>query len=134
MPQFWAVLECPQEHTVFLIMIDMDTIENDVLVFFEKALGRKLKIFSSLADFCKNEDDAYYLFLEFFENFKIEKGSLDLDKFFYARANFWDIIRFKKVRQDEKQKITIEHLIKVAEKKEWFDPPLPQESFLDTRD
>lgn len=100
----------------------MDTLENDVLVFFKKALGNKLELSSSLTDFCKNEDDAFYLFLEFFEKFKIEKGNLDVDKFFYPKAKFFDIFRFKKTNQDEKPKISIKHLIKVAEKKEWFDP------------
>ncbi|WP_413998088.1 DUF1493 family protein [Flavobacterium sp. W1B] len=100
----------------------MNTIENDVLIFFKKSLSNKLTLSSNLTDFCKNEDDAFYLFLEFFEVFKIEKGNLDVDKYFYSKSSFWDMIRFKKVKQEEKPKITIKHLIKVAEKKEWFDP------------
>jgi hypothetical protein len=100
----------------------MNTIENDVLIFFKKSLSNKLTISSNLTDFCKNEDDAFYLFLEFFEVFKIEKGYLDVDKYFYSKSSFWVMITFKKVEQEIKPKITIKHLIKVAEKKEWFDP------------
>lgn len=101
----------------------MDTIEYNVLLFFKKALlNNKLTKSSFLTDFCKNEDDAFYLFSEFFEKFKIEKGNLNVDKYFYAKSSFWDFITFKKVVQEDKPKITIEHLIKVAEKKEWFDP------------
>lgn len=100
----------------------MNTIENDVLIFFKKSLSNKLTISSNLTDFCKNEDDAFYLFLEFFEVFKIEKGYLDVDKYFYSRSSFWDMITFKKVKQDEKTKITIGHMIEVAKRKEWFDP------------
>jgi hypothetical protein len=101
----------------------MDTIEYNVLAFFKKALlNNKLTKFSFLTDFCKNEDDAFYLFLEFFEKFKIERGNLNVDKYFYPKSSFLDFITFKKVIQEDKPKITIEHLIKVAEKKEWFDP------------
>lgn len=100
----------------------MSTIENDVLIFFKKSVSNKLALSSNLTDFCKYEDDAFYLFLEFFEVFKIEKGNLDVDKYFYPKATFWDIIRFKKVKQDEKPKITIGHMIEVAKRKEWFDP------------
>ncbi|SFJ76579.1 DUF1493 family protein [Myroides guanonis] len=100
----------------------MNILENDVLVFFKKAVSSKLTMSSSLTDFCKNEDDAYYLFLEFFEKFEIEKGYLDLDKFFYPKASLWGVIRLKRNDYDDKPKITIQHLIKVAKKKEWFDP------------
>lgn len=107
---------------VFLTTINMSTIENDVLIFFKKSVSNKLTLSSNLTDFCKYEDDAFYLFLEFFEVFKIEKGNLDLDKYFYSKSSFWDIIKLKKVKQDEKPKITIEHMIEVAKRKEWFNP------------
>lgn len=101
----------------------MDTIEYKVLDFFKKALlNNKLTKFSFLTDFCKNEDDAFYLFLEFFEKFKIEKGNLNVDKYFYPKLKLLDLIKFKKINKESKPKITIEHLIKVVEKKEWFDP------------
>lgn len=100
----------------------MSTIENDVLIFFKKSVSNKITLYSNLTDFCKDEDDAFYLFLEFFDIFKIEKGSLNVDKYFHPRSSFWNLITFKKVKHEEKPKITIEHLIKVAEKKEWFEP------------
>lgn len=107
---------------VSLITINMSTIENDVLIFFKKSVSNKLTLSSTLTDFCKYEDDAFYLFREFFEKFKIEKGNLNVDEYFYAQPSFLDFVTFKKVVQENKPKITIEHLIKVAEKKEWFDP------------
>ena len=101
----------------------MNEINNEVLVFFKKALiNNRLSESSCINDFCKDEDDAFYLFLEFFDIFKIEKGNLDLDKYFYSKTNFWDRILLKKIKQDEKQKITIKHLIEVAKTKHWFDP------------
>jgi hypothetical protein len=61
----------------------MNTLEHNVIFFFKKALlNNQLTKSSFLTDFCKNEDDAFYLFLEFFEKFKIEKGNLDVDKYY----------------------------------------------------
>lgn len=101
----------------------MEKLDNEVISFFRKALSNsKLSKSSYLNDFCKNEDNAYYLFLEFFESFNIEKGHLDLDKYFYSKSVFFDIFKLAKPSQSTKPKISIAHLIKVAEKKEWFDP------------
>ncbi|WP_306350861.1 DUF1493 family protein [Flavobacterium sp. '19STA2R22 D10 B1'] len=100
----------------------MNELEKDVLLFFRKALNKEIRVSSNLSDFCKYEDDAFYLFLEFFEKFKIKKGYLDLDKYFYKTPKFWDIIRFKKIKQKQKQPITIGHMIEVVKKGEWFDP------------
>ena len=100
----------------------MDKIKYNVIFFFKKALNKKIDENSFINDFCKDEDDAFYLFLEFFEKFEIKTGNFNLDKYFNSNNTFWDII-FKKNKTEYKikPKIPISHLIEVAIKKEWFD-------------
>lgn len=45
-------------------------IENKGLLFLSKKVSKKIDENSYLTDFCTNEDDAYYLFLDLFLNLK----------------------------------------------------------------
>ncbi len=104
--------------------IRMDIIETEVLLFFKKALNKKIQTSSYLNDYCKNEDDAFYLIYEFFDKFNIEKGNLNLDKYFNYKRTLYDKLFFKNVSNKitNKPKITISHMIEVAKRKEWFEP------------
>lgn len=100
----------------------MMTIENQVIDFFKRKISKKIDKNSYITDYCKNEDDAYYLFLEFFSEFNIEQGNLNLDKYFYKKKPFY-LFSFKKNEEEinKKKSISIKHLIEVAISKRWFD-------------
>lgn len=73
-------------------------------------------------------DEALFLFERFFKRFEIDKGYINLDDFFNPlpalnlRYIFNHLILRRKLRLEQKKIITLEHMIKVAEKKEWFNP------------
>jgi len=71
-------------------------------------------------------EDAIDIFEDFFTKFSIEKENLfDVNKYFYNFGFFEAIFirNFGKNKNYEKKTpITVSHLIKVAEKGEWFDP------------
>lgn len=72
-------------------------------------------------------DEAFFLMQEFFAEFNIHKGYIDIDKFFnplpiISLNHILNIFGLKHIKYPQKPKITIEHLIKVAKKNEWFDP------------
>lgn len=106
----------------------MDKLEKEVIFFFKK--NKVVK--SDEIDNIINQpdylaDEAFFLMEDFFVKFNINKGYIDIDKFFNPLPNlnfknFFNIFRLKKRRYPDRPKITIEHMIKVAEKKEWFDP------------
>lgn len=104
-------------------------IEEQVIDFFRKRISKKIDKDSYITDFCKDEDDAYYLFLDFFSEFNIENGYLNLDDYFFQNGNFlYKIIKYFnnngsiKNEKNEKKQISIKHLTEVAIKKQWFDP------------
>ena len=71
------------------------SIEDKVLLFFNKKVSKKIDKNLYLTDFCTNEDDAYYLFLDFFSEFEIEEGYLDLDMYFYKSNSFlYNIVKY----------------------------------------
>lgn len=106
----------------------MDELEKKVIDFFNKNnIVKNDKIDSIINKPNYFADEAFYLMEEFFVKFNIDKGYIDIDKFFnplptLSFKHFLNIFGLKKTEYPEKPKITIEHLIKVAEKKEWFDP------------
>ena len=72
-------------------------------------------------------DEAYFMMEDFFFKFNIDKGCIDIDTFFNPLPSlnfkhFLNLFGFKKIKYPQKIEITIQHMIKVAEKKEWFDP------------
>lgn len=72
-------------------------------------------------------DEAYFLMEDFFMKFNIDKGYIDIDNFFNPLPtlnfiHFLNLFGLKKIKYMDKPKITIEHMIKVAEKGQWFDP------------
>lgn len=76
-----------------------------------------------------DREDAVMIFEEFLNEFEIESGysSFDIDKYFY-KLTFLDTLlinifskRIEK-KYSKKKPITINHMIEVAKRKEWFDP------------
>ena len=104
-------------------------IENEVYDFF-------INHFKNISNLKQNTiinppnllmDDGIIILDDFFKKFNIQKGYLDLNKYFNPVLNpiqlFWNFIQLKKVSEKAKKPIiTIEHMIEVAKKGEWFDP------------
>ena len=82
----------------------------------------KIKIEKSLDDLGMYGDDKRDFLICFIHKFNIESSNLDYDK--YCEKETFNPLRFlfSKKTDQEKPKITIKHLIEVAEKKVWFDP------------
>jgi hypothetical protein len=106
----------------------MDKIDQKVIKYFQECnIIKNNKIDSIINKSDYYADEAFFLFENFFEKFNIEKGYIDIDKFFNPLPklnlkHFLNLFRLKKKQYIDKPKITIEHMIKVAKKKEWFDP------------
>ncbi|PQL94410.1 DUF1493 family protein [Apibacter adventoris] len=72
-------------------------------------------------------DDAEILLKEFIDQFDIQKGYLEIDKYFYNLSDFgwryWlSLLKLRKYKPLQKPPITIAHMIEVAKRNEWFDP------------
>ncbi|NCO64451.1 MAG: hypothetical protein COW66_14120 [Flavobacteriaceae bacterium CG18_big_fil_WC_8_21_14_2_50_34_36] len=104
----------------------MKTIESNVIAFFNQWLPKEMgnNVNTVINTINLDREDAIMIFEEFINEFDILSGysSFDIDKYFYPQKSFWNIIMYKKVKKEEKPKITIAHMIEVAKKKEWFDP------------
>ncbi|UPQ80465.1 DUF1493 family protein [Flavobacterium azooxidireducens] len=107
----------------------MSEVEKEVITFFkEKRIiseSDNINTIINKPDYLA--DEAYFLMESFFEKFKVEKGYLDIDKYFNPLPKldlkyFINLLRFKRIVNNQKPVITLYHLIKVAEKREWFDP------------
>lgn len=68
--------------------------------FFKKRVSRKLTIESYLTDYCKDEDDAFFLLIEFFEKRTIVFKTI-LSKYYYQIV-VMDIVEVKVNRWKEK--------------------------------
>jgi len=78
-----------------------------------------------LEDLRIDGDDAVDFFTEFGEHFKTDLSNLDLRKFFNGEGfnPLEGVLNFIKGKKKLPLKsITIEHLNKVIESKQWFDP------------
>lgn len=105
-------------------------LKNEVLTFIKDKIGLK-NIDENTNVGSKEYEifdlDAEFFMLRFFEEFKINYVNFEITSFFYYPNYSWKNIVFirkffnKKNRMDL-QPLTIDHLIKVAEKKQWFDP------------
>ncbi|MFV5686549.1 DUF1493 family protein [Flavobacterium sp. GB2R13] len=106
----------------------MDELEKKVIDFFNKNnIVKNNKIDSSINKPNYFADEAFFLMEEFFVKFNIDKGYIDIDKFFnplptLSFKHFLNLFGLKKMEYPEKPKITIGHMIEVAKRKEWFDP------------
>lgn len=67
-------------------------------------------------------DDANIIMESFIKEFDIEKGYLEIDKFFEPLPNINFNLFKKKRKKLNRPLITIAHMIEVAKRKEWFDP------------
>jgi len=82
----------------------------------------KIKIEKSLDDLGMYGDDKRDFLMSFIHKFNIESSNLDYDKYCEKEVfNPLKLLFYKKINK-EVIEITIKHLIKVAEKKVWFDP------------
>ncbi|KUF37810.1 hypothetical protein AV926_01920 [Myroides marinus] len=98
----------------------MEGLEKEVLDFFKKRVSRKLTIESYLTDYCKDEDDAFFLLIEFFEKYTISEGYLDIDKYFYNTKTYFGIHFGEKT--EGKPSISIRHLVETARFRKWINP------------
>ena len=109
----------------------MNILEKKVMDFFKKYnIIENNKIDTIINKPNYFADEAFFLMEEFFIKFDINRGYINIDRFFnplptLSLRHFLNMFGLKKIKYPQKPKITIEHMIKVAEKKEWFDPPLP---------
>lgn len=113
---------------IIYIMEDKNKLEGQVISFFKKELNsKKINRETILNDYWFYIEDSIFILDEFFYHFNISCSTFIIEKYFHSFPDlnwkcFLDRIRFKKMYYPEKQKLTIQHLIKVAERKEWFDP------------
>ena len=118
------------EEGEFIIKLSnyMESINHRVLKFFQDYFLKK----EISENFIINKpdylaDEAFFLMEEFFKQFKIEKGYLDIDKYFnplpkLTLKHLWNLFTFNLPKNKQKPLITIAHMIEVAKRKEWFDP------------
>lgn len=89
--------------------------------WYDKFLHTKTVINQSDMD----QEDAVFILEIFFQKFNIvNPQDFDIDKLLYHRSfvsHIKTMFGFAIV-EEEKPKITIEHMIKVADKREWFLP------------
>ncbi|MGM5631393.1 DUF1493 family protein [Apibacter raozihei] len=101
-----------------------------ILFFFLKTGIKNLNDTTNIADpkFGIIELDAEYLMESYFKNFKIKYNNFNVYNYFQGFPNInWNyfinqIVKRKKYDYPIKPPLTIGHLIKVAEKGEWFEP------------
>ncbi|AZB18816.1 DUF1493 family protein [Chryseobacterium indologenes] len=67
-------------------------------------------------------DDANIIMGRFIKEFNIEKGYLEIDKFFEPLSSISFNLFKKKGKKVNRPLITVAHMIEVARRKEWFDP------------
>ncbi|CVK16165.1 Protein of unknown function (DUF1493) [Apibacter mensalis] len=106
--------------------------EKKVILFFQKKTGlNNLNKGINIADpkYGIIELDAESLMLSFFNEFDIDSKDFDLYTYFQDFPNInWkyfinQILKRKKyIYPNNKKCLTIDHLVKVAEKGEWFKP------------
>lgn len=106
---------------------NMENIEERVMSFFKKNISKNIK-----EDYVINHpdflgDEATFLLKDFYKEFGINKGYLDVDRYFnpvpFPFKFLINLLTFNFPK--EKQKIpiiTVKHMIEVAKRKEWFDP------------
>lgn len=116
-------------------MEELNITNERVISFFKKNLSLKQmneNIIINTADF--TSEDALFILEDFMKEFSVNKGYLDIDKYFqptypygigvYALIKvFLSIFGLvKKPIIEAKPPITISHMIEVAKRKEWFEP------------
>ncbi|WP_128331105.1 DUF1493 family protein [Apibacter sp. HY039] len=104
-------------------------LSNKVIKFFKNKLGIKnITLSSNIADpkYSLFDLDAEYVMEEYFKEFSINYSNFIIDKYFQYPDYSWKLLIKKilnrKIVYPTKPPLTIGHLIKVAEKGEWFEP------------
>ncbi|CAH0262674.1 hypothetical protein SRABI04_03530 [Chryseobacterium sp. Bi04] len=102
-------------------------VQEKTIMFFKKCgvYDDKLKNKTIINDVNEDFMDLESLFESFFKEFDIENSyAFDVTRYFHQIPFFNKIlIAFGfKIKAENKPSITISHMIKVAKRKEWFDP------------
>ncbi|HRB70455.1 MAG TPA: DUF1493 family protein [Flavobacterium sp.] len=104
-------------------MSNKKDLKNDV-IFFIKNIDENTNIASP--QYKIFDIDAEYVMEYFFKEFKIEFSNFKIENYFLYPDYSWKSILFIRLffkqKKPAKLSLTINHLIKVAEKGEWFDP------------
>lgn len=105
----------------------MESIEERVMIFFRKNISKNIK-----EDYIINHpnflgDEATFLLVDFYKEFGINKGYLEVDKYFnpvpFPFEFLIDLLTFNFSKEKQKHPIiTVKHMIEVAKRKEWFEP------------
>lgn len=115
-----------EEHLIFKIVRNMnDNIEKQVIIFFNKHFWfKKIDKYFVLNEFFTTEDEVFFMLVDFFEHFNIDPKDFDILKYFDPEPslNIFYNIRNGLKKKKKYSPLTIKHLIKVAEKGEWFNP------------
>ena len=107
----------------FLIM----SIEDKVLFFFKKNISKKVQKGYIINNHEYLDDEAFFLMNDFFKEFDINSGYLDIEKYFNPTPSplgclfSWLLLSPPKYKQKHPV-IKVSHMIEVAKRKEWFDP------------
>lgn len=87
-------------------------------------MGKEIRVDSEVNNMGYFGLDAWTLMSDFFEEFEVRNSEdFEIYAFFVEELSVIDFMKkgYKK-RIKEKKSLFIKHLIKVAERKEWFDP------------
>jgi len=98
--------------------------KDKVISFFVKKMNKEIGVDSEINDMGYFGLDGWALMSDFFDEFEIRNSEdFEIYSFFVEELSFIDFMKkgYKK-RIKEKNSLSINHLIKVAERKEWFDP------------
>jgi len=109
-------------------MNSKDNIENQVIRFFSKYFWfQKINQDFVLNESFTTEDEVFFMLIDFFEHFDIDPKDFNILKYFEPEPTLnilqvtYNRLLGKKEKREKHRPLTIEHLIKVAEKGEWFD-------------
>lgn len=107
---------------------DRENIKEEILQFVEKYVGYKVSLDDTLFhDLKLAGDDIDYLLISFSQKFDVSLDSLKYEKFFIPEMTFPFEYIIKKLfckKCFDKEKVSLRHLVKVAEQGNWFDPEL----------
>lgn len=101
--------------------------EFEVINFFKRKINGFVKIDKNtiLNKLYTTEDEIYFELVDYFEYFKIKINDFNILDYFYPEPtlNLKEILGkiSGKIKYLPKKPLTIKHLIKVAEKGEWFE-------------
>ncbi|MGM5631388.1 DUF1493 family protein [Apibacter raozihei] len=109
-------------------LVNRTSIENKVIDYFKRKFKGFVKIDENtiLNKLYTTEDEIYFELVDYFEYFKIKINDFNILDYFYPELtlnlkDIWARLTGKNKRTPIPL-LTIGHLIKVAEKGEWFEP------------